>query len=465
MDKTRTAKFKLGQVVRHRIFPFRGVVFDIDPEFNNTEEWYEAIPPDVRPRKDQPFYHLFAENAETEYIAYVSEQNLLPDTSGEPIRHPQVAETFVRDDRGGYRPRNSQSELTASNSRRCRPVEPAIAGKSLQFAKKARLAARFRSSLVRLASRYFGGWPPCCCSSFLRASSARFCSSSCSFFCCSSNTFGIDRRALVGLGELGQRQREADGVAGQIDRLDGQHLALLELADQVRRALVVGHAAIGEAGEERAGQRRLLLVDDDAGAVLQLQRARQRDAEDLLRLAIRLDQRRGDDRHAGLGAGVLAGEADLLGVRVLALAAELGPRRIDQLRHLRRRRLRRLRGRLRSRLPARAAAAGWAGRRLAGPAWPAAGCAGRARPWRLSRRRSAANDLRTGRAEANTIGRGHRGKRPARRLAAERDHDRMGHYRILSVAARRGHEPRQRPVRSNVRPCVPAVSTSNTAAK
>jgi heat shock protein HspQ len=107
MSKTRTAKFKLGQVVRHRIFPFRGVVFDIDPEFNNTEEWYEAIPPDVRPRKDQPFYHLFAENAETEYIAYVSEQNLLPDTSGEPIRHPQVAESFIRDDRGGYRPRNT----------------------------------------------------------------------------------------------------------------------------------------------------------------------------------------------------------------------------------------------------------------------------------------------------------------------------------------------------------------------
>jgi heat shock protein HspQ len=107
MNKTRTAKFKLGQVVRHRIFAFRGVIFDIDPEFNNTEEWYEAIPPDVRPRKDQPFYHLFAENAETEYIAYVSEQNLLPDTSGEPVRHPQVAETFVRDDRGEYRPRNS----------------------------------------------------------------------------------------------------------------------------------------------------------------------------------------------------------------------------------------------------------------------------------------------------------------------------------------------------------------------
>jgi heat shock protein HspQ len=82
-------------------------VFDIDPLFSNTEEWYESIPQEVRPHKDQPYYHLFAENAETEYVAYVSEQNLLPDDSGEPLRHPQVAEIFVRDDRGSYRPRNS----------------------------------------------------------------------------------------------------------------------------------------------------------------------------------------------------------------------------------------------------------------------------------------------------------------------------------------------------------------------
>lgn len=108
MNNTRVAKFKLGQVVRHRLFPFRGVVFDVDPTFNNTDEWYEAIPAELRPRKDQPFYHLFAENAESEYIAYVSEQNLLPDTSGEPIRHPQVAKVFVPDEHGGYRPRNSQ---------------------------------------------------------------------------------------------------------------------------------------------------------------------------------------------------------------------------------------------------------------------------------------------------------------------------------------------------------------------
>ena len=107
MNKTRSAKFKIGQVVRHRIFPFRGVVFDIDPVFINTDEWYEAIPAEIRPHKDQPFYHLFAENSETEYVAYVSEQNLLPDTSGEPIRHPQVKEEFERDRSGGYRPRNA----------------------------------------------------------------------------------------------------------------------------------------------------------------------------------------------------------------------------------------------------------------------------------------------------------------------------------------------------------------------
>src|SRR4051794_34092891 len=105
MTKARSAKFTIGAVVKHRLFPFRGVVFDIDPEFANTEEWYNAIPAEIRPRKDQPFYHLLAENAESEYIAYVSEQNLLPDTSGEPLRHPQIADVFDRDDRGGYRMR------------------------------------------------------------------------------------------------------------------------------------------------------------------------------------------------------------------------------------------------------------------------------------------------------------------------------------------------------------------------
>ncbi len=98
----RRAKYAVGQVVRHRIYAFRGVVFDIDPVFNNTEDWYLSIPAENRPVKDQPFYHLLAENAETEYVAYVSEQNLLPDESGEPLRHPQLDDYFVEDENGRY---------------------------------------------------------------------------------------------------------------------------------------------------------------------------------------------------------------------------------------------------------------------------------------------------------------------------------------------------------------------------
>lgn len=90
----RDAKFEIGQVVRHRFYPFRGVIFDVDPTFNNTEEWWLAIPEDLRPRKDQPYYHLLAENETSYYVAYVSEQNLLPDESGDPIGHPQVKERF-----------------------------------------------------------------------------------------------------------------------------------------------------------------------------------------------------------------------------------------------------------------------------------------------------------------------------------------------------------------------------------
>ena len=102
MDGMKTAKFRIGQVVRHRLFPFRGVIFDVDPQFANTEEWYQAIPAEVRPRKDQPFYHLLAENADTEYIAYVSEQNLLVDDSQEPVRHPQLGEFFERSADGSF---------------------------------------------------------------------------------------------------------------------------------------------------------------------------------------------------------------------------------------------------------------------------------------------------------------------------------------------------------------------------
>ena len=98
----RTAKFQIGQIVRHRIHPFRGVIFDVDPVFNNTEEWYEAIPEEVRPTKDQPFYHLFAENEKGPYIAYVSEQNLLIDENEEPVHHPAIAQVFEGIESGCY---------------------------------------------------------------------------------------------------------------------------------------------------------------------------------------------------------------------------------------------------------------------------------------------------------------------------------------------------------------------------
>ena len=103
MSDMKEAKYSVGEVVKHRFYPFRGIVYDVDPTFSNTEEWWLSIPEEIRPSKDQPYYHLLAENDETEYIAYVSEQNLLPDETGKPLRHPQVNEMFVEDDDGRYR--------------------------------------------------------------------------------------------------------------------------------------------------------------------------------------------------------------------------------------------------------------------------------------------------------------------------------------------------------------------------
>ena len=103
VNDMRQAKFMVGQVVKHRIFPFRGVIFDVDPTFDNTDEWWLAIPEEIRPRKDQPFYHLLADKGEMSYVAYVSEQNLLPDDTGAPIHHPQVPELFEQDEQGKYR--------------------------------------------------------------------------------------------------------------------------------------------------------------------------------------------------------------------------------------------------------------------------------------------------------------------------------------------------------------------------
>jgi len=96
------AKFQIGDVVKHRIHPFRGVVFDVDPVFANSEEWLMSIPEEVRPRRDQPFYHLLAENAQTTYVAYVSEQNLLTDDNEVPVRHPEVEDYFIGMEDGRY---------------------------------------------------------------------------------------------------------------------------------------------------------------------------------------------------------------------------------------------------------------------------------------------------------------------------------------------------------------------------
>ena len=96
------ARFGIGDVVRHRMFDFRGVVFDVDPVFANSDEWYESIPEAIRPSKEQPFYHLLAENAEQSYIAYVSQQNLIQDESEEPIDHPAIAAYFAGFEDGRY---------------------------------------------------------------------------------------------------------------------------------------------------------------------------------------------------------------------------------------------------------------------------------------------------------------------------------------------------------------------------
>ncbi len=103
MPEHQKAKFQLGQIVKHRFFSFRGVIYDVDPEFANTEEWWQAIPEEIRPRKDQPFYHLLAENDDTEYVAYVSEQNLVPDGSDKPLKHSDVSEIFKDLKDGIYR--------------------------------------------------------------------------------------------------------------------------------------------------------------------------------------------------------------------------------------------------------------------------------------------------------------------------------------------------------------------------
>ena len=107
--EARSAKFRIGQVVKHRVYPFRGVIFDVDPVFSNTEEWWLAIPEHLRPSKDQPFYHLFAENEDSNYIAYVSQQNLLGEAECGPVDHPQIADMFDQFENGRYRMRRAMT--------------------------------------------------------------------------------------------------------------------------------------------------------------------------------------------------------------------------------------------------------------------------------------------------------------------------------------------------------------------
>ena len=97
------ARFAIGDVVRHKIFDFRGIIFDVDPQFSNSEEWYQSIPEALRPSKEQPFYHLLAENSESSYVAYVSQQNLVVDDSDDPIEHPAIATMFDGVEDGRYR--------------------------------------------------------------------------------------------------------------------------------------------------------------------------------------------------------------------------------------------------------------------------------------------------------------------------------------------------------------------------
>jgi len=97
------ASFAIGDVVRHRLLEFRGVIFDVDPVFANSEEWYQSIPEGIRPHKDQPFYHLLAENAESSYVAYVSQQNLIRDEDDEPVDHPAIAGLFDDYEDGKYK--------------------------------------------------------------------------------------------------------------------------------------------------------------------------------------------------------------------------------------------------------------------------------------------------------------------------------------------------------------------------
>jgi heat shock protein HspQ len=97
------AKFAPGALVHHKRFDYRGVVIDVDPDFQGTEEWYDVMA-QSRPPKDRPWYHVLVDGAE--HNTYVAERNLEPDSSGRPINHPAVGTFFTSLGEEGYIPRH-----------------------------------------------------------------------------------------------------------------------------------------------------------------------------------------------------------------------------------------------------------------------------------------------------------------------------------------------------------------------
>ena len=96
------AKFAVGQLVHHRLFDYRGVIFDVDPVFSGSDEWYEQVARS-RPPKDRPWYHVLVHGAGHE--TYVAERNLEPDSTEEPIEHPELSDYFGDFRNGAYVPR------------------------------------------------------------------------------------------------------------------------------------------------------------------------------------------------------------------------------------------------------------------------------------------------------------------------------------------------------------------------
>jgi len=93
------SKYSVGDLIQHQLFDYRGVVVDVDPTFQSTEEWYEAVARS-RPPKDQPWYYVLVHGAA--HTTYVAERNLKPDSSAEPINHPMLSHFFKKFEGGRY---------------------------------------------------------------------------------------------------------------------------------------------------------------------------------------------------------------------------------------------------------------------------------------------------------------------------------------------------------------------------